>query len=86
MDIQNAFNSVDRNAFFEALQIASGGLAFVLPFVNAFYGRSSPLYYACLRESVRQLLSRSAMLAISTITHISKLKNRIENEMGKDMS
>ena len=35
---------------------------------------------------VRQLLSRSALLAINTITHISKLKNRIENKMGKDMS
>lgn len=38
MDIQNAFNSVDRNAFFAALRIAGVGLAFVLPFVRGGEG------------------------------------------------
>ena len=38
VDIRNAFNSVDRSAFFEELRRAGGDLALALPFVRAFHG------------------------------------------------
>jgi len=41
----NAFNSMSRGVIFQELQVASGNIMQLIPFVHAFYAFEFPLFY-----------------------------------------
>ncbi|KAL2641238.1 hypothetical protein R1flu_008825 [Riccia fluitans] len=58
VDIQNALNTVSREALFHELRTATGSLDQLFPFVHSFYARRLPLYFShCSREDEVSLLS-----------------------------
>ena len=49
VDVKNAFNTISRRAIFEELRNVGGVLGGLFPFVRAFYGTSTPLFFSTSR-------------------------------------